>query len=562
MVNKTSSSFSPPLHLIAPYLTPRVIIISLVALGAISAIAYLIRQAISSHPVTPPASPRQPTAHESPSVSFKRNREIIAASLLTISTQVSQTTHFKENVQAIIDFPEDQFAEISSFEDGILDRADKIFGRFEREDGTTLDGTVETIKGVFFKASSFFEETLTAAKEKLESEDKIQFLLPLSEALTQETALLEGVGRIQRVYQERNKRRDSAGRQTLNDLYENRKEANQLHLQQYQKLIQTLQKELPPLKTADLSATDFRISNQTLTPEAKRSLAAYCRLYCPGIFLNQAEDMIMKGQILLREILKGKGKPATELKESQEQLAQITWFLTYCALKKGQAAGELSFAIEEDSKLYEFLQKSPAAYQRMSNHYVGRSPANDHNDGYVLESSVHLGVDVHNGLMPAQKRTILFGLVDNFESKTQVLFFKPDNFGTRESQDLLTYAPTLFQKQNSDEKVPDPIIEAFVKLTNHIRKYFREDYESLRWEYPFNVQAYKHTMEYANLWGIAYMYAFIQSIKSQESRPDDFDAQAAHLEATWALLDHPDKRTGREIYLSADDLRKFVLTNL
>jgi hypothetical protein len=480
--------------------------------------------------------------------------------------------NFKVNAQAIINFPEDGSAQIKSFH-GRLGRGDGFLRYYNRQVGTQLHETILVITQTFVAAYSIFEETYLQVKQQTTREEQIKHLRPLCDALIQEMNLLEGLGHIQQVYNERYQDIPSKeGLTGLNALYEFRKLSIEEHSQHYQQLIQFLKEASGDVDPLTDSLIFPQTNSNVTTAEAAKSLSPYCQMYCPGISSNKAFELIRKGQILMREILNNDREASDDAKQAENELLQITWFLKYCALKKNQGAHEWSLAIEEDKKLYAFLMSAPGIYERASSHYVGRSKPSTGYSTWVTKSSSHYGVDIENELMPANKRTILFGLVDATPDGQKILFFKPENFGTQGPWDLLSHAIEFGESvgkkaraQGEDdlpgmqkERVPDNTKKAFTALLTHIQDNL-DTYEPFLSKIDPNKEIdLKKAMDLAKLWGIAYMYRFITVIGSSEGCPREFNKFSIAVKETLQSLDHLDKRTGKEIYLTKQDLDRFI----
>ncbi|HUD01269.1 MAG TPA: hypothetical protein VMR37_03015, partial [Rhabdochlamydiaceae bacterium] len=197
----------------------------------------------------------------------------------------------------------------------------------------------------------------------------------------------------------------------------------------------------------------------------------------------------------------------------------------------------------------------------------GTEPTRNYSS-YLMASSQHHGVDVHNDLMPAKKRTILFELVDTMSGSKHLLFFKPENFGTRTYEDYVMHALELgesLQRKSAanggddasgmqKERVPDAAKKAFAALLQHLQQN-RAIYDPIMKELP---EVLAKALDFAKLYGIAFMFEFIRGIESQNECPAAFNTFSAPVKKTWESLDHLDKRTGREIYLTPEELAVFV----
>ncbi len=516
---------------------------------------------------------------------LKRVREQLQAKPLNEASARSELedAKFEDNIEAITRFPKDNNAQIKSFSEGYLARADGYLRGYNGWVGTQLQETVPVIAKTLQMAHAQFETAYSTIAAKKSPSEKINYLRPLCDSFTQELNLLEGLENIHQVYNKRyEKNPETEGLKTLNALHESSKKSFESHQKKYQELIQFLKHHTPPPAydsyPSELTASVCfpKVTNTVTVEEAAKSLSYYCQKYCPKISSKEAKTMIEQGQLLMQGILNGTRKPSVDLKESQFELTRINWFLKYCALQKNQGAHEWSFAIEDNS-LYTFLMNSPDSYSRSSSHYIDRSPVNNGYSSYVMKSSIHHGLDVINGQMPAEKRTILFELVDRFRSPKKLLFFKPENYGTR-GLAILMHAGELGESVNKKsraqgeddlpgmqkERVPDLTKDKFTALLNHIGgnpNIYKPRIEQLASVNP-EIYDLNKAKNQAKLWGISYMHAFINGIKNQADCPLEFKSFAEEVENTWKSLDHLDKRTGREIYLSEEELKKFALEKL
>ncbi|HUD02208.1 MAG TPA: hypothetical protein VMR37_07755 [Rhabdochlamydiaceae bacterium] len=306
----------------------------------------------------------------------------------------------------------------------------------------------------------------------------------------------------------------------------------------------------------------------SIQPIATNNLTAYCNQNCPGISPSLAIEMVKRGQLLLREIQQ---KPLLSLSHDPEkahrELANITWFLMHCALRKGQGFSEGTFVIEERGRLYSFLL-SQHAYLRASTHCVDRSPVNTGWTSYFKKSSLHHGNDVPNGLMPAQKRTILFDLIDPLnQNDITPLFFKPENYGTQ-GADLIGHSKDYILtrklvKPEDDipgiqkEIVPRVAKQAFSNLLKHIQANLPVYGPFLEKLDPAIFDLSKASKK-AALWGIAYMYAFMKGLEEQPSCLASLHEAASPLLEVLRAYDNLDKRRGREVFLSEAEFNRFI----
>lgn len=507
----------------------------------------------------------------------------IASPATAQSIDVAVDSLFEANVQAIVDFPEEENAQIKAVQ-GKLRRTNGVLFPYYAMAGTQLHDTVPVIAKTFQTACSEFNRLYANVSQQPSAEEKIKNIRPLTDAFLREMNLLKGLDNIKAIYNTRYKNQPHDGLEKLNELSKQVETGIKEHADKYHKLTQELLSREPisgeqssaALSTSILSP---QLKSEITTADAAKSLSAYCDKYCPGIYSAQAAEMIKAGQSLLRGIMTDKQKPSTNLEASQKELADITWFLKYCAFKKKQAFYEGTFMIEESGKLNSFLLASPGTGERAASHFIGRSPVNTKLSGYAMKSSLHHGVDVTNGLMPAQKRTILFELIEAFGGDEKPLFFKPENYSpfamTAYGYDLMMHGWELaeslrkkrFEKGADDlagmqkERVPDDAKDALQGLIKHIEAN-NSLYERLLAGLDQKIYNLKEAMNKAKLWGIAYMYAFVSGIENTNDIPQGFQAAAAPLKAIIASLDHPGKRTGREVYITKEEWQKFVFGDL
>ena len=162
--------------------------------------------------------------------------------------------------------------------------------------------------------------------------------------------------------------------------------------------------------------------------------------------------------------------------------------------------------------------------------------------------------------MPAEKRTILFGLITLFTIASKVLFFKPENFspflttshGYDASGHLFELGRSQYLKATSPgadeqpgmrkERVPDDAKEAFQELIKHLRN------DIIRYRPMLNhllLVDLDRTIEDANIWGISYMHRFVAHIEQQ--RASDLDQTLSLLKKTWQSYDNLENQDGKFI---------------
>ena len=236
MTNKISSLFTSQINRLVPYLTPRAGLISLLALGALSALVYFFLRNPQLPPVTPPLSPRNEEDHERPLENPAPFERTAAAS--SVFLPLSEDLHFKDNVQAIVNFPVKEAAQIESI-DGKLERTDDYLRPTIR---TKLPETLCVITNTFLIAFQQFERAKSTIEMLVDPKEKLSHLHSLCDLLTQEVNLLTGLGNICQIYLQRSQ--NSPGKEELVDLvafYNNKTSAITTHCMQYERLILSLQ---------------------------------------------------------------------------------------------------------------------------------------------------------------------------------------------------------------------------------------------------------------------------------------------------------------------------------
>lgn len=103
---------------------------------------------------------------------------------------------------------------------------------------------------------------------------------------------------------------------------------------------------------------------------------------------------------------------------TQQDVSEMIWGLmaNACATEEGFTEGTFVIESEKVQNIYDKLLKIEGAYERSSSHYVGRC---DQSMGLDFPAEL---------ILPANKRTILFGLADTHDGK-KILFIKPENWG-------------------------------------------------------------------------------------------------------------------------------------
>ncbi|MEI8124767.1 MAG: hypothetical protein WCG42_03330 [Parachlamydiaceae bacterium] len=457
---------------------------------------------------------------------------------------------------------------------------------------TQLDGTVRTLdrtmQKLFTKVRDKEKEITTFMDDKgldlsqPEKEALLRIAFDLTKDIVQVLQVSEGLVLMLESYEERYKEEPKhAGLQEfrmLNKLIDNDVECLLAEYKQVEKGVMSV-----------LGMESSLLTRSLVPGNPSSDLEAYCNRYCVDVSTTIAEEKIAKGKLLIQRILTSDEpiSPSENPLESQEELAFLTWFLMSCAMRKEQAYDEGAFAIEDQNeRLYQFLLSSPghAAGERASSHYVGRCEPYVSVTASLFKASKQYGVDVLEANMPAGKRTILFGMVDNFPMlegiPKKVLFFKPENFSpfltTGMGYDALMhgYEFTMaqytkqFDPKGDDlpeyrkERVPSELLERFNKILVFLGKCIEDregDWALLQTiDSESNGKSIKDFQKQAKLWGIQYMYSFISKVSKLDwltiNEKLAFHAVATPCMETMEIYDHPERRTGREVYLKEEDL--------
>jgi hypothetical protein len=445
---------------------------------------------------------------------------------------------------------------------------------------TPLHETILVISKTFEMVHEIYDKIFSDIGKQETTENKISLIRLLHDAFVLEKKLLKGLGNIRKVYEFRyQEASEQTGMKQLNRLYGDRKKIINASGEQYAILIQSLSQQ-----TSGAQLTESLLqcsSKEWTTEEAARSLIAYCDKYCDGLASSIAMERIKEGQTLLKKIHNNAMfTPDKDPQAAQTQLANITWFLMYTwGLQKKRGACEFAFVIEGTVgwNLYDFMKTIPKVYPRASSHFIGRSPKTKGALSYFTNSSAHLGIDIQEGLLPARKRTILFEMVDSppfviSELPKKVLFFKPENWGMQDSilNHSREYLESVQKKSRAEgeddapgmqkERVPDNAKKAFIALLDHIRT--NTAYGPIFKKLNPDVYGLNIAFDKAKLWGIAYMHAFINVIETQSNCPAEFNAEIKGLKEIILSLPHHDRRTGRELYITKEELKEEVFGKL
>lgn len=418
----------------------------------------------------------------------------------------------------------------------------------------------------------FFEEMYQdLAKESFNPSQKeqIEKLQVLAEHLSNEISLMVGVERIDNIYFLKHKEGvKPEGCEELRMLKEQFKSTVKADLERFKQLIVNSQ-DLQEIKEISKKLVPFQYTIGIFPKEDPASnLKAYCEKYCAGIDSEEAAAYIQKGKEIFETVMKDDQK----LDNTEEVCTALTWYLVSLAIEKKQGFEEGTFVIEDPKdRLYNFLLSSPIVYQRASSHYKERS------------SVIQLGVDIFNGKMPAHKRTLLFEKVHNppyEDMPEQVLFLKPENYSADiynpkkaydASMHLYEFAVTQYNKiyyPGSDdfpnmrkERVPAKELEEFFKQIDILARYKSDAGTLEKWLAQIfndkNLGPLKENMSVQNIkscakkYGIAFMKRFVDNIEAYGKNGGEIPSESkfSTLIDMISQYDHPELRTGREVYI-------------
>lgn len=473
---------------------------------------------------------------------------------------------FLKNCSAVIGYPEISSNSRASLSviNGELFRADTLaYGMVNKIRDQGHSGIISALKKLITNSEKRFTITFNSISSPSSnlsdiesSSEQSSRLRRLKDCLELEKGVLGGLHNIIDAYKGYNDFDE-----LKNELSEMQEKIS-LHEGQYSKALE--------LVKSGTSKYEEDLSQSLLFPtksgDPASSLTAYCKSYCSDhLNSTQANDLIKNGEVLVKNIMKGLvDKPSENFLEAELQLTQISWFLMSCALKKGQGYEEGTFVLEDpEQRLYNFLLKNPSKHSRQSTHFTGRS------------SPQHYGVNIFNNLMPAEKRTLLFALVENMPSLgagEKILFIKPENFSAdmgviknpqligefagHTKEYILSKGNKLLFTGSDDletmrkERVPVDVLNAFLELNEKISQHP---------EFAQRVSAAVASLgkrdlsvkENSKLWGISYMISYVTAIKKLEKQPEGLNYEA--FDKSVSSFDHSELRTGREVILSVKE---------
>jgi hypothetical protein len=451
---------------------------------------------------------------------------------------------FNENKLVISSFPNDPDAQIKGF-NGKLEKIGKGAYWFTGwAIGTTLKETVEIIEKTFSTAHQHFDSIYTQIiNDNLLDETQL-----LRTAFDVEKKLLCGLLNIKNTYYIRY-HNDLKKQEDLNELC-------QLYATAHK------QKEEHQNQLEEISKMPFKPEEPVQNiEESSHNLAAYCTRCCDFFFdEQQAIHKILSGQKLLKKIFSADGAlPSTNEKEARDEVTNITWLLMYYALKQKQGFDQGSFIIEDSDKLFNFMRGLPLCNERPSSHFEKRP----HGTWYEVSGTA--------SDMPARKKVVLFGMVTPFSSTGKILFFKPEDEGAtttyvemaKHGKDFVVSRAHKLMPGSDDqpgmqkERVPSVTLQTFEELIHYLQKNLELYMPTLNQMLLINL---KQPSDDATLWGIAYMHAFVKNFRNTNKLKvsSELAELFTRLEGTWDSLDNLENRTGREVYISKQQLQEFL----
>lgn len=343
--------------------------------------------------------------------------------------------------------------------------------------------------------------------------------------------------------------------------------------------------EKKPAEMADIP--QLKLFEEFTKEDGMARLDAYLIAFGPNLPIKRVRKMIAEGKEICASIIRGILISPEEHQLGKDYvMIRLTWFLMSMAIKKGQGHSSGSIVIEDHyNSLFKFLDGSKSSYVRTSSHFHGRGKMN-------AAGSEQKGIDLPRGLGPVGKGHLLFAQVDSYEwavkehsAPEKVLFVKLEFYGTNVSRnggfDVAMHGWEYVKGQvekkihkgaddavwMAKERVPHNLLKAFEETYNAIAKdpvFFARLKEALP---HFNGNVKKE----AQKWGVSYIHRFSVEVGERFQQLSEGSANADEIFAKWSSiqqnmpvspsgqLPHMEKRTGKEVYLSYDDIRNFAL---
>lgn len=401
----------------------------------------------------------------------------------------------EDNMNVIIGFKEEPSLRITSVRGSLSTYSSYSLGvvSYKFLAGTSLKATMEIIKK---SAAEYFDILKEQDPESLENKDNLTNIKNASDALFTSLKFYKGLKKIQKVYNDRYQ--TNANCDGLDDLnkyvedFEKTKEALFRNLRSFEKF--EMNKPKPKLFVSDEIVIKKK---ETEAYDLDQYISSFCTF--PAISKDEVINLIQKGKELFSSIMNG-SKP--ELNENpqvaQEELAQLTWFLMDVSINKNQGYNEGAFMLEDsDNRIVNFLQSETLSYSRSSSHLKNR----------VTEKGSY-GIDVINGCMPANKRTLLFAKVQHPTGK-ELLFIKPENFSADKTKvyDLTWHSYEFIMAQYNKQMYPgcdDLPIMRKERIPVNVVQAFK----------PLITENSKEIEKEIKTWGISYMFPYAETLKT------------------------------------------------
>lgn len=270
---------------------------------------------------------------------------------------------------------------------------------------------------------------------------------------------------------------------------------------------------------------------------------------------NMCKELIENGKKLVKQILEGEKKhPDNDPSKASSEAAAIMWYLKDIAFKKMENFSEGTFVLEDPKGLlYNFFKSGKGVYERLSSHFSGRS------------ESMHLGWDIFNGLLPDNKRTLLFEQVSLRDGSKQ-FWIKPENYSANpdELPDYINHAVEWVESQINKrlysgkdkhptmrkERIPADISKKFNYIMSKLDSSTISDIK-----YKLKLIATKDLKAEAEIWGIAFMHEVLEITKNQTLSLDKEEIKSFYNRIQDHKADTYLKwRTGREVILEEKEL--------
>lgn len=314
-----------------------------------------------------------------------------------------------------------------------------------------------------------------------------------------------------------------------------------------------------------------RMAPEGVQGDPLRNIDDYLKYFGPErVTPAQVEALIQEGQEVLSGILNGTLNDAKNYPGGSETaLNALTWKLMSLAMNKGQGHSHGSFAIEDtNGRLFAFLNSSEYT-NRPSSHYKHRRVPG--------QESYQQGVNVNTGTMPGDQHHLLFGqILSPFHNQAPLLFFKmessdPVGGGVTETvMHVITYAQSLGRKMLggnegyglSKEHTPPEIKKPFTAIIADLQNIEASEGHLARIHHNMATEGFRiedtrtaSPESLSSRFGISYMTCFLKEAKALQVPLDEVALASCEKALSDLHLDHLDRRAGKEVYLTEEELR-------